>query len=248
MKDTSWGKVSNWYDEMVLDPDSYQNKVILPNLTRIIALDKNDKILDLACGQGFFAQHFAVLGAKVSGVDISPELIEIAKRNSKDISYFVSSADNLSMFKEATFDVVVCVLALQNIEKISQTFKECKRVLVKGGRLIFVINHPILRIPNKTSWGFDDKTKTQYRRIDAYLSESRHEIVMHPGKKDGEKTISFHRPLQMYIKTLSNAGFAILRLEEWTSHKTSEDGPKKDLEDKARKEFPLFMCFECMVL
>jgi hypothetical protein len=41
---------------------------------------------------------------------------------------------------------------------------------------------------------------------------------------------------------------AITRLEEWISHKTSEEGPKKKIEDDARKEIPLFMCLEMKVL
>lgn len=242
---TSWGKVADWYDDVLGDPDSYQNKVILPNVLRILSLKAPEKVLDVACGQGFFATEFAKSGATVSGIDISPELIAIAKRNSPNISYTVSSADNLSMFSEGSFDAITIILALQNIEKISQVFKECRRVLTKDGKLVIVINHPVLRIPHTSSWGFDDVKKIQYRRLDSYLSESKHEIAMHPGKKGGEKTITFHRPLQMYVKNLSNAGFAITRLEEWTSHKTSEDGPRKEAENKARKEFPLFMCMEC---
>lgn len=248
-KNTSWNEVSEWYNDTVLDPDSYQQKVVLPNLLRIVNVKKGETVLDLACGQGFFSDALAKAGAKVLGIDISSKLIEIAKQNtSKDISYHVSSAENLQGITDNSIDAVVCVLALQNIENISKVFKECRRVLRKNGKCVFVLNHPVLRIPQKTTWGFDEKAKIQYRKIDGYLSESRHEIIMNPGKKDGEKTISFHRPLQVYVKNLANAGFAVIRLEEWISHKVSEDGPRKDAEDKARKEFPLFMCLECVVV
>jgi hypothetical protein len=74
---------------------------------------------------------------------------------------------------------------------------------------------------------------------------------MNPGAKPGESkltTISFHRPLQAYVKALHAAGFAISRLEEWTSHKKSEKGPRQDSENKSRKEIPLFMCLECVKL
>lgn len=245
-KTTSWGAVSNWYDDVVSDSDSYQNKVILPNVLRILSIKPKQKVLDLACGQGFFARHFAKGGGDVTGVDISPELIEIAKKDSpNEVRHEVSSAEDLSIFANSSFDVVTIILALQNIEKISQVFKECKRVIKKDGRVVIVLNHPVLRIPKQSSWGFDEIKKIEYRRIDAYLSESKSEIEMHPGKKDGIKTLSFHRPLQMYFKTLANSGFAVTRLEEWSSHKVSEEGPRKIAEDKARKEFPLFMCLEC---
>ena len=58
------------------------------------------------------------------------------------------------------------------------------------------------------------------------------------------KTVSFHRPLQVYIKALTKAGFVVSRLEEWISHKKSGSGPRQAAEDTARKEIPLFLCIE----
>jgi hypothetical protein len=57
-------------------------------------------------------------------------------------------------------------------------------------------------------------------------------------------TYSYHHPLQVYFKSFSKAGLAVLRLEEWISHKTSDKGPRKLAEDLSRKEIPLFMCLE----
>ncbi len=67
---------------------------------------------------------------------------------------------------------------------------------------------------------------------------------MHPGKKDSPVTFSFHRSLQFFFKAFTKAGFVTTRLEEWISHKESESGPRKGVEDKARKAIPLFMCLE----
>jgi hypothetical protein len=46
------------------------------------------------------------------------------------------------------------------------------------------------------------------------------------------------------MKALSKHRFAITRIEEWISHKESEKGPRKEAEDRARKEFPLFLAIE----
>ena len=96
-KNTSWDKVANWYDEVLKDGDSYQQKVILPNLLRRMASVSGGKILDLGCGQGHFARAVrSSLGAKVTGVDLSNELIKIAKQKSPtEIKYHVASADKL---------------------------------------------------------------------------------------------------------------------------------------------------------
>ena len=68
---------------------------------------------------------------------------------------------------------------------------------------------------------------------------------MTPGSKTDKKfTVTFHRPLQVFVKALSKSGFALTRLEEWISHKESEKGPRQKAENKSRKEIPLFMCLE----
>jgi ubiquinone/menaquinone biosynthesis C-methylase UbiE len=157
--------------------------------------------------------------------------------------YHISSADDLYMLKDKSFDAVVCVLALQNIEKLQKTVEEVSRVLVSGGTFTFVLNHPAFRNPRKTRWGYDEDEKVQYRRVDEYMSESSLKIDMTPGSFKNKKfTVSFHRPLQVYVKALSKHGLLISRLEEWVSHRESEKGPRQEAENVSRKEIPLFMC------
>jgi ubiquinone/menaquinone biosynthesis C-methylase UbiE len=245
-KKTSWGKVSDWYDTMLeTGDDTYQEKVILPNLLRLLSLKKGEKLIDLGSGQGYFSRHFFSAGAEVVGVDISPELIERAKEHSpKEIAFYVSSAEALSFLPKHSFDALVSVLALQNMVDIDAVFANCAYLLKETGRALLVLNHPAFRIPKESSWGFDSEKNMQYRRVDRYLSESSVDIDMHPGQNIKVETVSFHRPLQLYFKLLHKHGFAVTRLEEWISHKKSEKGPRSDAEDKARKEIPLFLALE----
>lgn len=244
---TSWGGVSGWYDELLEGGDStYQSEVILPSILRLTSPQKGRAILDLACGQGFFSRALAKEGARVVGVDISPELIEIAKQKEKGVDYHISSADKLAFLKDASVDAAVCVLAIQNIKNISAVFKEVSRVLKSASPFIIVLNHPAFRIPKGSDWGFDEEKDVQYRRVDSYLGEKEVSIDMEPSKSGKKETISFHRPLQVYAKTLANSGFLIKRIEEWTSHKKSEEGPRKIAEDRARNEIPLFMMIEAV--
>jgi ubiquinone/menaquinone biosynthesis C-methylase UbiE len=244
-KDTSWGNVADWYSEHLdTNSDSYQSKVVLPNLLRLVSPKKGEQILDLACGEGFFARELSKAGVKVLGVDVSPELISIAQNKSKDILYKVSASHELRFVETETVDKIINILAIQNIENISSMLSECARLLKPQGRMFIVMNHPSFRIPKKSSWGWDEKEKVSYRRIDAYLSEYKSEILMNPGSSSSEKTISFHRPLQYYFKAFEKSKFAVTRLEEWISHKKSEVGPRQKEEDRMRKEIPLFACFE----
>jgi ubiquinone/menaquinone biosynthesis C-methylase UbiE len=244
MATTSWGKEARWYDEHLADPDSYHAQVILPNLSRIMDLKLGERVLDVACGTGFFSKEFVKAGAKVIGLDIGKELIAVAQKAVPEATFIVGKAHELSKISDQSIDKISLVLAIQNIKEVRETFAECKRVLVPTGKLVLVMNHPVLRIPKGSQWGFDEETKEQYRRIDSYMTERTLEMDMHPGKNPDSKTISFHRPLQFYGKALSAAGLAITRLEEWISHKKSEAGPRQKEEDRMRKEIPLFMMIE----
>lgn len=239
----SWGAVADEYgDSFVHAPDSYHVKVLLPNVLRALAPAKGMRVLEIGCGDGFFTHAFAECGAQVTGVDIAPEMIERAKKRDGNAAEFqAASADTLPC-KNESFEAVVCVLALQNMDKYAQVMSEASRVLVPGGRFLVVLNHPVLRVPKRSSWGYDADAEVQYRRLDGYMSERREQIDMDPGKRNGKRiTTSFHRPLQVYFKALTKAGFAIVALEEWISHRTSEAGPRAVAEDMARKEFPLFL-------
>lgn len=245
-KNTSWGGVAKWYDSLLeKDSDSFQQNVILPHLTRLLDLRPSETVLDIACGQGFFSRIFAAKAKAVIGCDISSELVSLAqKHNTKKVAYHVSSADDLRFCADRSVDAAVIVLALQNIKNVDGVFKECARVLTERGRLAIVLNHPAFRGPKISSWGWDEAAKVQYRRMDEYLSEVQTEIDMHPGKKQSEKTVSFHRPLQWYMKMLAKHNFAVTKCEEWISHREPTRGPRFAAEDKARKEFPLFLFLE----
>jgi len=245
-KDTSWNSVASWYDELLKNDDSYQAKVILPNLLRVLDLKKGEQVYDLACGQGYFANVFAHVGANVVASDLSKNLIETAKKNSKEkINFYISPAHKAQFLKDNSIDTIVVVLAIQNIENVGEVFAECKRVLKKDGRIVLILNHPAFRVPQGSDWVYENGM--QSRIVSQYLSPSKIFIDMTPGEKNPKKkikTITFHRSLQDYVKLFSKNGFVITRLEEWISHKQSGAGPRQLAEDRARKEIPMFMCLE----
>lgn len=247
-QDTSWGRDAAWYDDLLSKPGTYQEEVVLPNLLRIMAVEPGMKVIDIACGQGYFSRAFARLGADVFGVDAGPSLIAQANEAGGGPHYKVADAANLNGIADASFERATIILAIQNIDEAATALSEAARVLTPTGKLVIVMNHPAFRIPKASSWGWDEETKTQYRREDRYLSELKEKIQTHPGSDPDRYTISLHRPLQFYFKALNKAGLAVTRLEEWTSNRSSQPGPRADIENRARAEFPLFLCLEARKL
>ena len=248
MPKTSWGPVANWYDDLLESGDStYQRELILPNLLRIAGIKPGTTVADLACGQGFFSRALHEVSARVIGIDVSKALIDIARaRSPKTMEWHVAPADNAPMIKDHSMDLVIIILAIQNINNMKTVFKECARILSTNGRIIFMLNHPAFRIPKRSSWGWDDQNKSQYRRVDQYLTEKTTEIQMHPGGDPSLTTVSYHRSLQVYSKSLANTGFCIKRLEEWAGNKVSQKGPRAIAENRIRKEIPLFLMIEAI--
>ena len=239
---TSWEKSADWYDRILGERGSeiYQ-AVVIPGALRLLRPARGEKILDLGCGQGVFSRAMAEAGARVTGVDAAASLIARARSypSRTPVRYFDRDAAQLDGLGE--FDAASAILCLQNMEHLDEVIAATAKVLRPGGRLLWVLNHPAFRIPRQSAWGFEEERKIQYRRVDAYTSTLAVPITMHPGKADSESTISFHRSLETLTAAGFRAGLHLAGLQEWHSHKESQPGPKAKAENRARKEFPLFL-------
>lgn len=240
---TDWTKVADWYDRLVGDNGSeFHQHVVLPGVLRLLQAQANQKILDVACGQGVLCRLLAERGCEVTGVDAAAPLIDAARqRGPTSIRYHIGDARQITFLPADHFDAAACVLALQNIHPIHPVFVGVARALRTGGRFVVVIMHPAFRGPKETSWGWDDKAGVQYRRVDRYLVPRKAPIVTRPGAEKDVYTWTFHKPIESFVKASRNAGLLVDALEEWPSHKISTSGPRAAAENRARKEIPMFL-------
>lgn len=239
---TDWNPVAKWYDELVGDEGSeFHQKVIFPNVLRLMGDVKGKKVLDFACGQGAFCRTIAEKGAVVTGVDAAKALVFKAReRGPESIRYFIGDARESSPL-ETDFDFVTCLLSIQNIDQLSPAMTNFAARLKNRGRLIITMMHPCFRSPKQTHWGWDEEAQVQFRRVDRYLLPRKEPIFTHPGENTGQYTWSFHRPLQAYFRAIMGAGMFVEMMEEWESHKHSDSGPRAPAENNARREIPMFL-------
>lgn len=240
---TSWQKAGKWYQEIVgLTGHYYHRHIIIPGVLRLLNLTSTSSLLDLACGQGVLAGYLPKT-VYYQGVDLAGNLIDFAKKQDKNPNhhYLLSDVTKPLPIERINFTHATIILALQNIEKPEIVLSNANKHLIAGGKLIIVINHPCFRIPRQSSWGIDEASKLQYRRINRYLSPLKIPVRTNPGM--GEKSPilwSFHYSISSISQSLFNSGFMIEKIEEWASDKESV-GKAARMENRGRSEFPLFM-------
>jgi SAM-dependent methyltransferase len=92
------------------------------------------RLLDVACGSGFAAALGAARGAVVSGIDVTPELLAIARERTPHGDFREAGMDALP-FADGSFDVVTCVNGFQFALDPTVAIGEAARVVVSGGRV-----------------------------------------------------------------------------------------------------------------
>jgi 2-polyprenyl-3-methyl-5-hydroxy-6-metoxy-1,4-benzoquinol methylase len=114
-------------------------------------------VLDLACGGGQTSVWLAQRGARVVGVDASPEQLRHARENAAragvDARFEEASVDDLSFLLDASFDVALSAFALGYVERIDETFREVARLLRPGGLFAFSWSSPLFERTSLTPEG-----------------------------------------------------------------------------------------------
>ena len=193
------------YDEVadvygrVLDPDGLG--LVDPVVIELLGDVTGQAVLSLACGQGQDARLLASLGALVTGIDISAEMLRYASEheaaNPRGITYVQGNAQDLADFADASFDGVLCHMALMDIPELAPTIQSVARVARAGGWFVFSIVHPAYH--------------PHVQILSDYLIDHRY-----PKQRpvDWLPRHAYHRPLATYVNELAQAGLRIERLVE----------------------------------
>jgi 2-polyprenyl-3-methyl-5-hydroxy-6-metoxy-1,4-benzoquinol methylase len=112
-------------------------------------------VLELGCGTGSFTRELACSGADVVAIDVSPELLEIARANNSapNVQYQIQNAYALS-YPDAIFDSVVGSSVLHHLE-VEKALRDVYRVLKPGGTIYFTepnMLNPQIAIQKNIPW------------------------------------------------------------------------------------------------
>jgi ubiquinone/menaquinone biosynthesis C-methylase UbiE len=210
---TDYDAIADWYDQ-VLRQGSLLHDQILAALPALLGPIAGQHVCDLACGQGIISRVLAERGAAVTGIDLSERLLTLAlaeeARHPLGIHYQVGDAQHLPAIADASFDGLVCCMALMDIPDLPATARTIARVVRPGGWAVVVITHPCFQTP--AAWWATDPEGHAYRAVRAYFDEGFWRSANPAGVRG--QVGAHHRTLGALVNTFSLVGLLVDRLVE----------------------------------
>lgn len=105
------------------------------DLIRRLHVGPGDRVLDLACGTGDFAEHCRARAAETVGLDFSRGMLIAADERTPGLGLWLQGDALRLPFADASFTVAVSGFALRNLTAIEPVVHELARILEPGGRL-----------------------------------------------------------------------------------------------------------------
>jgi len=137
----------DWYSQK---KGAFVDRVETDLAHSMLKLESGMTVLDVGCGTGNFSMKLAGMGCIVTGIDVSEEMLNVAREKAAEkslsISYLQMDATEL-IYQEEIFDAVVSIAAVEFIEDTAQAVKEMFRVAKVGGQIL------IGTINSDSDWG-----------------------------------------------------------------------------------------------
>lgn len=113
------------------------DRAMLVAFSEFVRGDGGGPVADIGCGAGRVTAHLAGLGLQMHGIDLSPEMIDLARRTHPDLTFDVGSMTELDL-PDGELAGIVAWYSIIHIapEHLDTTFAEFARVLAPGGRLL----------------------------------------------------------------------------------------------------------------
>jgi demethylmenaquinone methyltransferase / 2-methoxy-6-polyprenyl-1,4-benzoquinol methylase len=179
-------------------------------LIAIIKQTEGKKVLDLACGTGEVSRGLAKNGIEVVGLDLSSEMIKIARNKtnkSLDIKYSLGEADSIP-FPDGTFDAVTIAFGIRNFDNREKCIEEIFRVIKPNGMLAILEFTTPQKIIFKSIYSF--YFKWILPNIGGLISKNKNAY-----KYLHQSAVSFPQR-ECFCKELEMGGFNDVKFEEQT--------------------------------
>jgi len=130
---------SRWWDDAGESRPLHDlNPVRLAYVAERVNL-RGARVLDVGCGGGILSEALAASGANVTGIDLAPRVLEVARlhllESGHTVDYREISVEALAEESPGTFDVITCMEMLEHVPDPASIIAACASLLKPGGRL-----------------------------------------------------------------------------------------------------------------
>lgn len=205
--------------------------MVVPTLLQVVGAVRGKRVLDARCGEGAFTRLLADKGAQVIGIDISPNLVAMAKqteaREKRGIAYLCHDLTQPLPPYAAHFDVITCNMALNDVADYRAFIKNLSDMLRSRGVLALSMNNPYSAV-------IRDKVET-------YFDAGRSGVYAGLASA-GVPAVYHHRTLEEYFREFKRHGLYLRTLLDL------KPSPEQLAGDSPRPQqyyrFPFFMVLE----
>ena len=218
----AWDKNAAFWNERMGEGNEFFNILLWPAVEKLLQPQPNERLLDIACGNGLTSRRLAAAKARVTALDVSPAMIAIAAAhpNQSNIDYRVVDATDREAvlgLGAAAFDGALCNMALMDMAEIEPLMRALAILLKPGARFVFSVVHPCFNNPATVQMGeMEDRNGdivttysvkiARYRTPFTQVGLAMHgQPVPHP---------YFHRPLSLLLAPALSAGLVLDGFEE----------------------------------
>jgi SAM-dependent methyltransferase len=166
------------------------------------------RVLDVGCGPGRHACALIERGARVTGIDVSAEMVRAATERCGGRGRFLRADFETAKFPRASFDLATASLCLMYARDLAPVFKNFRAWLKARGRLIFSIYHPV----------------RFFQKVPDFDFSRRRKVWIH--LEGCDVTVwNYYHPLGDYFAALKGSGFELLSFVEPTLSRRHKGWP-----------------------
>ena len=169
----------------------------LPTMLALAGGVRGREVLDVGCGPGRHALALIERGARVTGIDVSEEMVAAARERCGGRGRFLRADFERVKFPRASFDLVNASLCLMYSPDLRPAFRNFRAWLKARGRLIFSVYHPV----------------RFFQKVPRFDFSRRQKVWIHLAGCD-VTVWNYYHPLGDYFAALRANGFELLSFTE----------------------------------